>query len=419
MTPSLLLFFTLCLLLCVVLACVVIYPWLKGAPSNDNQLMAVNIETFQNRIAELDSDKSAGVIDDAYYQAQTTELKRQLLAAQSEHQAHAVVGIKSRLIVLVWIPILAALVYLTTADRTAVFHLWQAQDSLGQVADDLLTAKIDTPPEWATKDSSALITAMQTNVHYHAYDANRWVRLSELFTALDAKTQALEALARAYRLQPDDVQIAMSYAQSSFFVNNGNLDATAREAILGILQTTPDHEGAQMMMVMGETRAGNYANAKAWLSRLRSSIAAKSGDRSQALVSLDELLVNIQAQEDKAKQGVNVSVAVSDHLLPQIKESDVLFVSISSAKGGAPYAVKRLPATQIKEGKISVNLSDIDAMMPERTLSVAKDAQEQLTVNARISHLGSATSTSGDLAANPVVLGANNEVNLTISQIIP
>ncbi|WFF37905.1 c-type cytochrome biogenesis protein CcmI [Moraxella nasibovis] len=419
MTPTLWLFFTLCAAMAVLVSLVVIYPWMKGRAVNDNRLMAVNVEAFHNRIAELDADKAAGVIDEAYYAAQSTELKRQLIAAQTHAKSHAPVGAKSRLIVLIWIPLLAALAYLTTSDRTPVFTLWAAQDEVGQVADDLLTGKIDTPPEWATKDSSALISAMQTNVHANAYDANRWMRLSELFGALDAKPQALEALSRAHRLEPDNIEIAMTYAQTSFFVNNGALDATAREVVLGILQAVPDHEGAQMMMAMGETRAGNFTNAKAWVHKLRSSVAAKSGDRSEALTSLDALLANIESQEAKAAQGVQVQVTVSDSLLMQLTESDVLFVSISSANGGAPYAVKRLPVNQIKGGQIVVTLSDNDAMMPTRTLSGGRES-DSLVVNARISHSGGAVSESGDFAANPAPLAkTSNSVSLTISQIVP
>lgn len=216
MTLSLWLFFTLCAALVSLVSLVVIYPWLKGRVAKDNRLMAINIEVFNHRINELQADKDAGVIDDVYYNAQSTELKRQLIAAQTHAESHAVVSVKSRLIVMIWIPLLAMLAYLTTSDRTPVFTLWQSQDTVGQVADDLLTAKIDTPPQWASKNSTALISAMQTNVHMHADDANRWMRLSELFGALDAKPQALEALSRAYRLEPDNVEIAMTYAQTSF-----------------------------------------------------------------------------------------------------------------------------------------------------------------------------------------------------------
>ena len=423
MTPSLVLFFTLCAVLTVVLAVVVILPWLRVGRAVDNQLMALNVQVFHERIKELTADKDAGMIDEKTFVAQETELKRQLLNAQIHQETYAPVGKKSRLIVMVWIPILAGLAYLLVADRTSVLKLWTAQDTVGQVADDLLTGKIDTPPKWATADSTALITAMQTNVHHHAHDPNRWVRLSELFVALEANPQALEALARAYRLDPTNDEVAMTYAQTSFFANNGALDATARNVLTEILKNTPDHEGAMMMMAMGDVRAGEYTRAKAWVAKLRTQVAGKSGDRSQALASLDELLVNINSQEQQAlnavKTGVQIHVTVDDKLLADIGETDTVFVSISSSKGGAPYAVKRLTVRELKNAKLSTTLSDLDAMMPERTLSAGRESGETLMVNARISKSGGAISESGDLSATPVMLDSQQAVNLTISQKVP
>lgn len=420
MTPTLLLFLSVCVLICIVLAMVVVYPWLKGYRASDNRLMAINVAVFHDRLAELEEDKKAGLIDELTYTTQQTELKRQLISAQTTADAHQAVGVKSRLIVIVWILLLASLAYLTISDRTSVFKLWLAQDTVGQVADDLLTGKIDTPPKWATADSSALISAIQTNVHHHAYDPQRWLRLSELFMALDAKPQALEALSRAYRLDSANEEIALTYAQTSFFINNGVLDTQAKNALLGILAVSPDHEGVQMMMAMAEMKAGNFNNAKAWVERLRSSIAKKSGDRSEALTSLDELTTKINEQEAKAQAGVHIAVSVSDPLLPQIGDTDVVFISITGKDGKAPYAVKRLPVSEIKNGTLTVSLSDLDAMMPSRTLSLGRSENDTLLVNARISRTGNAISESGDLSASPFVLSKTaNQAQLTISQIVP
>ena len=111
MTPSLILFFSLCAVLTVLLSLVVILPWRKVGVSSDNQLMAINVQIFGERIAELDADKAAGVIDEASYQTQITELKRQLIDAQTTTEAQTPVGIKGRAIIMIWIPILAVIAY--------------------------------------------------------------------------------------------------------------------------------------------------------------------------------------------------------------------------------------------------------------------------------------------------------------------
>lgn len=418
------LFIALSLLIALVLAVIVITPWLRASRLRenpvDNQLLDINIGVFRERLTELQSDKDNGTIDDTHYQNQKTELERQLLDAQREVTPMVAPGVKSRLIIMVWVPVLAALAYFLVGDRTPVFDLWASEDKVGQVADDLLTGKIDQPPAWAIEDGTQLISAMQTNVYRHADDPDRWMRLSELFLSLEATESAIEALSRAYRLSPDNEEIATTYAQISFFANKGQLDANSRRVLQDVLAKNPQHEGAQMLMAMGEARGNNFEQAQGWIKRLRKSIAAKPGDHTQALSSLDELSANVTAQAQQASEGIEVTVSIDDSLLPLVKAEDVLFVAIRDVKGGPPFAAKRLPISVIKQGEATISLSDLDAMMPERTLKSARGEKVQLAVIARISHNGTATAESGDLSGNPVVISVEqNQVNVAINQQVP
>ena len=418
------LFIALSAVIALILAVIVIMPWLRASRLQqkpvDNQLLDINVAVFRERLAELKTDNDNGTIDDSHYQNQKLELERQLLDAQRQVAPMVAPNVKSRFIVAIWVPILAAMAYLMIGNRTPVFELWQAEDKVGQVADDLLTGKIDQPPAWAIEDSRQLITAMQTNVYRHADDPDRWMRLSELFLSLEATDYAIEALSRAYRLSPDNDEIATTYAQISFFANEGQLDANSRRVLQGVLAKNPEHEGAQMLMAMGEARGSNFEEAQGWIKRLRESIAAKPGDHTKALASLDELSANVRAQEAQASQGIEVTVTIDSGLLPLVKGDDVLFVAIRDVKGGPPFAAKRLPISVIKQGQATISLSDLDAMMPERTLQSARANKTQLAVVARISHSGNAIAESGDLSGNPVVISAEqNEVKVNINQQVP
>ena len=418
------LFIALSLLIALLLAVIAILPWLRAqraqSKSVDNQLLDINVAVFRERLAELKTDRDSGIIDEHHYQNQKLELERQLLDAQREVAPMVAPGIKSRLILMVWVPVLAAMAYLMIGDRTPVFDLWTAEDKVGQVADDLLTGKIDQPPAWAIEDGNQLISAMQTNVYRNAGDYNRWMRLSELFLSLEATDSALEALSRAYRLSPDNEEIATTYAQISFFANKGQLDANTRRVLENVLVNNPEHEGAQMLMAMGEARASNFAQAQSWIKRLRDNIAAKPGDHTQALSSLDELSANVTIQEQQASAGIEVTIKINASLLPLVQPDDVLFVAIRDVNGGPPFAAKRLPISAIKQGEVNVSLSDLDAMMPGRTLASARAEKVQLAVIARISHSGTANAASGDLSGNPVVLGPEqNQANVEINQQVP
>lgn len=422
--PTIGLFIALSAVITLILAVIVIMPWLRASRLHqkpvDNQLLDINVAVFRERLAELKTDNDNGTIDDSHYQNQKLELERQLLDAQRQVAPMVAPNVKSRFIVAIWVPILAAMAYLMIGNRTPVFELWQAEDKVGQVADDLLTGKIDQPPAWAIEDSRQLITAMQTNVYRHADDPDRWMRLSELFLSLEATDYAIEALSRAYRLSPDNDEIATTYAQISFFANEGQLDANSRRVLQGVLAKNPEHEGAQMLMAMGEARGSNFEEAQGWIKRLRESIAAKPGDHTKALASLDELSANVRAQEAQASQGIEVTVTIDSGLLPLVKGDDVLFVAIRDVKGGPPFAAKRLPISVIKQGQATISLSDLDAMMPERTLQSARANKTQLAVVARISHSGNAIAESGDLSGNPVVISAEqNEVKVNINQQVP
>lgn len=418
------LFIALSLFIALLLAVIAIMPWLRASRLRDkpvdNQLLDINVAVFRERLTELQTDKDSGTIDDVHYRNQKLELERQLLDAQRTVTPMVAPGIKIRLIIMVWVPVLAGLAYFLVGDRTPVFDLWTAEDKVAQVADDLLTGKINQPPAWAIEDGTQLISAMQTNVYRHADDPNRWMRLSELFLSLEATDSAIEALSRAYRLSPDNEEIATTYAQISFFANKGQLDASSRRVLQDVLAKNPQHEGAQMLMAMGEARGSNFAEAQGWIKRLRASIAAKPGDHSRALASLDELSANVSAQQQQASEGVEVTVSINASLLPLVKADDVLFVAIRDVKGGPPFAAKRLPISVIKQGEATISLSDLDAMMPERTLASARGDKVQLAVIARISHSGTADAESGDLTGNPVVISADqNQVNVAINQQVP
>lgn len=441
--PTLVIFVALAILLAIILAIIVLMPWLRVDRSAQNdQLIALNVEVFKERLEELKADFNAGAMTESEFKTQKTELERQLLLAsddknsvvlndglkeesfsreqllKAKREQQFTRSSKARLTLLICVPILMILGYFLAGDRSPVVNLWQAQDKVGQVADDLLTGKIDAPPEWATEDSVGLMGAIQTNVHHHAHDPMRWMRLADILLAFEANEQAMEAQARAYRLAPEDENIAVSYAQTNFFTSGGMLDASSRKALEGVLQKNPEHQGAQMLMAMGEARSGNYQQAQAWVERLKAGIMAREGDHSEALNSLDELSRNIAQQQQAtlsaanngtataSSQTVAVTVTLNPSLTPLLAPSDILFVTIQQASGGAPLAVKRLPASELANAAngFNIKLSDEDAMMPTQTLSKAMHEGKQLVLKARVSKSGQAMQEAGDLAANDLPL---------------
>lgn len=419
--PTVVLFFSLAVLLSVVLALIVLLPWLKQTKLNqDDKLLTLNVDVFKARLAELESDFEQATIDKPTYDTQKLALERQLLEiSDTQTTTNFRANWKSRLILLVWIPMLTVMAYMMIGDRTPVYKLWQAQDKVGQVADDLLTGKIETPPESATQDGVALLSALQTNVYQHADDPQRWYRLAQVFTMIKAQDQSLEALSRAYRLNPDDQQVAITYAQTSFFGQNGTLDDQTREVLKHILTQTPDHQRAQMLMAMGEMRAGNYDQARQWIGTLKTEISAKSGDHSIALQSLADLEKTIAEREAQGEQAVTITVKATSEMLGQIKKGDTLFISVRKLEGGMPIVAKKLSADSLNKDGSQFSLSDNDSVMPTLKLSSAIQSGQSLAVTARVSHSGDAMPKAGDITSNPVPLdGKTAQAEVLIDKVV-
>lgn len=439
--PTLVIFIALAIILAILLAIIVLMPWLRADKSAQNdQLIALNVEVFKQRLDELKSDFELGQMSADEFKVQKTELERQLLLASEDKNQKPVdkgdansqetndslarlkqelrftQSPKARLTILICIPLLIIFAYALSANRTPVMQLWQAQDEVGQIADDLLTGKIDSPPEWAAENSIGLLGAIQTNVHHHAHDAMRWMRLSDIFLAFEATEQAMEAQARAYRLSPENEEVAVRYAQTQFFASGGMLTPDSRKALYSVLKTNPNHQGAQMLMAMGEARAGNYEQAQAWITKLRDEIQSRDGDHSEALQSLNKLTENIQAQQQAssveqsapkastADVNIAVSVKINPSLVPMVESSDILYVTVRESAGGPPLAAKRLPASDLTRAVdgFNIELTDSDAMMPSRTISQAMEQDKDLVVSARVSKSGQAITESGDLSADDV-----------------
>lgn len=403
---TLILFVSLAIGFVITIAVIVLIPWLKKPASTaDNQLLTLNIDVFKQRLAELDNDYQEQVIDKSTYDSQKLALERQLLEIGENQDTHTFQpNRKSNLIFLIWIPFLTVMAYLIISDRTAIFKLWQAQDTVGKVADDLLTGKIDAPPEWATQDTQGLMLSLQTNVYQNATDPMRWYRLSEIFLAVQAPEQAIEALSRANRLNPDDEKIALTYAQTSFFAQGGVMDSKIRQVVEHILAKNPKHQGAQMLMAMGEMRDGNYVQARKWVNEIKTEIQSRSGDHSQALNSLAELEKTIDDKEQQSKQTIQISVNITPETLGRVKKGDTLFVSIRPLSGGMPVAVKKLSADSLTKDGMIIDINDNDSIMPTQKLSEAISKGNPLVAIARISSSGDATAQTGDLTSNPAPL---------------
>ncbi|GAC1375810.1 MAG: hypothetical protein NVS3B3_13140 [Aquirhabdus sp.] len=265
--------------LTLLLSVVAIFPWLRR-PKARVDLLDLNVSVFRERLAELEEDYQKKLIDQEDYSDRKVDLERQLLAAHDHGHSPILQNSLRRVprvvigLVFLWIPILAFSAYFFLAgqkisNHQALLDFWGSQDQYSHAADDLLTGKIKELPVDVASHGFELFQAMQVNALNHPFDAKRWLNLSRFYISANDLDSALASLAHAYRLTPEDNNVAMMYAQMRFLSEQGKMSAVTQNIVSRILVLNPNHEGALLLMSMATYHNQQYDEAIHWLQRLK------------------------------------------------------------------------------------------------------------------------------------------------------
>ncbi len=414
------------LLLLLVLSWVVLRPW-RRVPAAQTALQTLNVAVFEQRMQELRQDRER--MSAADFAGQERLLQRQLLAATETAPDCAAgvatasgampvqVGRGMRWLLGLWVPLLVLLAYVLVNNRGPTFAYLQAQERHRLAAAQVLQGQSPTQSS-PIEDGIGLLQAIQTQVYAQPADAQRWLHLSQAYTAVEAPEPAMQALARAHRLAPDDERITMTYAQLRFFTQQGQLDDDTRRMVERLLERQPDHEGAMMLLAMGSFRGGDYAQATDWLERLKALRMQHEAANAPSVLALDKALAEARSAAQNNLR-LNVSVQLAPALRAQVQPNDTLFVYVRALTGPPmPYAAhKTSAAALLGAAPLRITLSDQDAMIPGRTLSTGRASGETLVVGARISKTGNPLPQAGDFEAVPVPVGTGQDFALTIAQV--
>jgi len=202
------------------------------------------------------------------------------------------------------------------------------------------------------------------------------------------------------------------YADVSASLNGNALTGKPAEYLRNALQLNPAHPKALWLQGSLEHESRQYAAAVTTWRKLLALMDAGSSDARliQSNIEEDTRLMGGSVATSAPAGGLTLrgDVTVSRALLARVKAGQVLYVVAKSVNSpGMPLAVRRL---QTGTWPLSFELSDGDAMVPERRLS----AMGPVTVEARISQSGVANSAPGDLLGTTAPLDPARAATLHI-----
>lgn len=452
----------------------VLAPLLGDRPADqhadDIDLDEVNLSLFKQQVAELDADLAAGKLDQDQYDSARQDLEREALnnvggqkvggATDDGAQASkpGVVLPSARLTavaLLVAVPAATLALYLMLGSQEMIPRL--DAGAAGQVA----TAQGHSGSADGMPPLGELVAKLEQRMQQNPDDAEGWIMLGRTYFAMRDAAKAEAALAKAYELVPNDIQVLLAYAEA-VAANNGNSlegrpselvaealqvdpnDVTARwlsgmvafqrgqftaatvawKAVLG--QIDPSSEDAaelRQLIDTAEQRAGVPTDArlaaKSPAAAVNTGLTAADGPAAPAPTSSPNSGAGTEPETANQAQpsaaAIDVEVSLAPDLAQQAAPETTVFVYAKAAAGPPmPLAVQRITVADLPT---RLRLDDSMAMMPAMKLSNFP----QVIVGARISPSGQAMPQPGDLEGEtgPIPSSSAGQVAVTIDRVRP
>lgn len=400
------------LLLTLLVVFALIWPLRGRAVATGQSVRQLSAQVYRDRLDELNADLSTGRLEAETYAALKLELDRGVLADAATNartlQPAAVSGSVRplALILLLAVPVLTFGLYLGHFLNAGVTTDLNNQLALRSSIDAVLAGQ---EPDANSRNTSLqdFMRALQRRVQAEPGNADAWMTLGLGFLQAKDFDPAKVALARAAELKPEDIQVVMTYVQATIMTQQGAMDPVARGMLGRILREQPEHQGALLMLGMGNLRAGEREQAYAVLSQLQALRAVEAqrdgGSRdSEADQRIASLIAEAGQGEQAAVAGLDVEVTLAADAARKLPAEAALFIFARTPSGPPmPVAVIRRPITQFP---LRVTLTDADSLQSERLLSAQKD----LVLQAKISMTGNATPAPDDWQAVPVPVAEKN-----------
>tara|TARA_Y100001951_G_scaffold75661_1_gene62686 strand:+ start:15226 stop:16437 length:1212 start_codon:yes stop_codon:yes gene_type:complete len=359
---------------------------------------ALNVTLYQERLQELESQRQAGVLDDAQLEAGRAEAARELLDdTEGVQRRSSVLGGKIPLFAALLVPVLGVGLYL---------H-WGAIDELAQTR--LLAAQQPQSIEEMT-------ARLEQAVKEQPQSAEAWYFLGRTYMAQERAGDAAKAFEQAVNLAGRAPELLGQWAQALYFAEgkqwSERLQALTDEALKG----DPQEVTSLGLLGIAAYESQRYADAVRYWERLVAVLPEQDPSRAAIVGGIERAREQMgdagqasAAAEPGAKvHALEVSVSLSPEVQKNVQPDDAVFVFARALSGPPmPLAVKRLKVSDLPA---RISLSDVDAMMPE--LKISRFDQVQLV--ARVSRAGNATQGEWTGQVGPVANTARETQTLLI-----
>ena len=363
------------LLLLIALSFLLI-PVLRGRRAQrEEDRTALNVALYQERLAELQQQLEEGVLNAGQLEAGRAEAARELLA-DTEGVAPARVSSLGKalpLLAAIMVPVLGLGLYLHYGSSDKVE----------------LTREFSQPPQ----SLEEMVARLERAAAAQPDSAEGLYFLGRAYMAQNRPADAAKVFERTVALAGRQPELLGQWAQAQYFADDKQWSDKTQALTDEALKADPKEVTSLGLLGIAAFEGQRYQEAITYWQRLLNELP--QGDKSREALeggierARQQLLASggkvEEAPAAKARASIKVSVDLADAVKAQVLPGDSVFIFARAVSGPpAPLAVKRVTVADLP---ITVELGDVDAMMPQLKLSNFPEVQ----LMARISRAGQPT----------------------------
>ena len=399
------LFWISTVVLTLIACALVALPLLKQKANNDEVLRdELNKAFYKDRLSELAEETDEGLVESQ--DDLISDLKQSLLddipgeKTQKETKVSPIAVLIPSVILTVALSY--GLYYKFGASQDVV--QWQEVTSnLPELSKKLMSASSEPLSDDEMADLSL---ALRTRLHYQPEDSTGWLLLGRIALANRDVTTSIDAMEKAYKLEPNDPDVQLGYAQALMLSQDDMDQATAR-SLLGKLmqQDYVDLRVFSLLAFDAFERQDFPAAIKYW--GIMQQMIGPEDSRYEMLGRSIESARKQMGEAVSPDKSVAVTIKVAPDV--QLDPSAVLIVSVHRADGSPmPVAAARYPLGTFPR---TVVLDDGNAMMDGQKLS----ALDKLIVRVRVDSDGNVATRDQDWHGESQVVDFGQPVEVTIN----
>ncbi|TMP06602.1 c-type cytochrome biogenesis protein CcmI [Pseudoalteromonas sp. S3178] len=376
------------------------------------------ISIYEQRLVELQTDLDNQRIDLKNHNESVIELKRRLLNELSPEKSLNSKG-NNRIFALTGAAFVIALtgVFYTFTGSEQQISAWH--DAMDNLADYGERAVMQKGEPLSQNELQAFALALRTKLSQTGDDEVAWMLLGRVAMSLNEFDMAQQSFDKALRMNPDNMQVLISYSQVLLLEGSEANMTRAAGMLSKVLKVEPTNLDAISLLALIAYERKDWPQAKAAFEVLLASMQKNDTRYEMIAGRIADIEQQMQAEGSvlpvTTQSVINVTVKLTDELKQQQPENSILFVFAKAAQGSPmPLAVVKLKEYSFP---MSVQLTDANAMVAGLNLSSAQD----IVISARISKDESVMPSSGELEGHSDKLTRENvsDYTLTIDTLIP